>query len=187
MYPAWAPPGSRESPPISSSTAILTGGVASKFDIRIEPIIWRDCREFKGIYNCRISIRSEKIRSSSGGACHKSVIINAAAALLLIRERKGGVPLKPPAHDHLLFRIKRHRISPVRVQIAIKRILPAAEREEGHRRRDSHIHPHHPHLDARCIFARALAIRRKDRRGVAERRPIHQRDGFIQVLHPDHA
>src|ERR1039457_5651241 len=91
---------------------------------------------------------------------------------LLIRERKGGVPLKPPAHDHLLFRIKRHRISPVRVQIAIKPILPAAEREEGHRRRDSHVHPHHPHLDARCILARALAIRRKDRRGVAKRRAI---------------
>ena len=36
-----------------------------------------------------------------------------------------GMPLEPPAHDHLLLRIKRDRISTVRVQIAIKRILPA--------------------------------------------------------------
>src|SRR5438270_5653246 len=92
--------------------------------------------------------------------------------------------LKPTAHNELLLRVESHRVLTMCVQIAEERAFPPCEWEESHWRRHSYIHPDHPDLAPRRVFARRLPALRKDRCGISEGRVIHQVDRLVQRLHP---
>src|SRR5581483_3583090 len=92
--------------------------------------------------------------------CGRSALDEVRAAPLSARE--------PPARDGLLARVELNRVGAVRMQVAEEAVLPAAEREEGDRRRHPDVHPDHPGLDLVAEAADRGARLGEDRGAVAE-------------------
>src|SRR5581483_9103786 len=94
---------------------------------------------------------------------------------------------EPPARDGLLARVEVDRVGAVRVQVAEERVLPPAEREEGHRRRDADVHPDHAGLDLVAVAAHRRARLGEDRGAVAEPARVDDADRLVQRGGADHA
>src|SRR6185312_3979291 len=77
---------------------------------------------------------------------------------------------KPPARRDFLLRKELHAFFALHVQVAEKGIVPAVERKPSHRRRHANVDAHHAAVDAMLEFSRGLAVARKNRCAVAERR-----------------
>src|SRR3954454_22519077 len=103
--------------------------------------------------------------SSVSGRTTDSVLDEVRAVALPAREEAAG--------DRLLARVEVDGVGAVGVQVAQEAVLPAAEREEGHRRRDADVDADHPGLDVVAEAAdRAAGLRGEGGGGCAARRGV---------------
>src|SRR5687767_8971043 len=89
-------------------------------------------------------------------------------------------------HDFLAC-VERDRVLAVRPEVAEDRLLPAAEREERHRRRHAEVNPEHARLDAFAELAARRSRLGEQRHRVAVAAAIRHRDRLVQVAGAQHA
>src|SRR5277367_5130326 len=94
---------------------------------------------------------------------------------------------EPAFRDHFLSRVESNGVSTLRIEITVKRTLPAAERKERHRRRYADIDTEHPDLDALAEDAGRCAGLREEGDRVAVSAAVRQRDRRVQVRGAHHA
>src|SRR5262249_47423367 len=74
---------------------------------------------------------------------------------------------EPAGHRHFLLRIEVDPFRPLDVQVAEERLVPAGEREPGHRRRHADVDADHPGVETALELAGRPAAPREDGRAVA--------------------
>src|SRR3954453_22057785 len=110
--------------------------------------------------------------SSVSGRTTDSVLDEVRAVALPAREEAAG--------DRLLARVEVDGVGAVGVQVAQEAVLPAAEREEGHRRRDADVDADHPGLDFVAEAADGRAVLGEYRGAIAEARCVDDRDRVVE-------
>src|SRR6476620_9545076 len=76
---------------------------------------------------------------------------------------------EPACRNDLLLRVELDAFFPLNVQVSVKRIIPASEREHRHRGRDADVDADHAGFDAMLEFAGGFAGVREDRGAVSVR------------------
>src|SRR5580700_4378143 len=94
-------------------------------------------------------------------------------------EVDAGTGLVPTARNDLPARVEPEAVLTVNVQVAEERVFPAAEAVVAHRNRDRDVDPDHADVDLALEFSGGRAVAGENRRAVAIRVAVNQRDGFF--------
>src|SRR5262245_25096645 len=94
--------------------------------------------------------------------------------------------LEPARPRHLLLRVEVDPLSPLNVQVAEERLVPAREREPRHWGGDADIDADHARVEAALELARRVAVPREDARPVAVVAFAAQSEGMVEIVGPHH-
>src|SRR5262249_46381875 len=88
-------------------------------------------------------------------------------------------------HRHLLLRVKLHPFDSLNVQVAEERLVPAGEREPGHRGGHADVDADHAGVEVTLELTRRPAAPGENRRSVAIGTALAQRQGLVEVADAD--
>src|ERR1700685_2029081 len=143
----------------AASTTWAPGGASRPGPIRVivSPSQKMSARERESA----VTISPFLIRSAIAGSLPPDVVHRAA---------------EPPRGDRLLLGVELHGFAALDVEVPVEGLVPAGEREHGHRGRHPHVDPDHAGLDAVLELPRRPAGRGEDRRPVAIGRLVGRLD-----------
>src|SRR6266581_5467760 len=125
-----------------------------------------------GIKGCVVAV-TPRSRSSDRG---REVVAGAGRV----------IDVRPAGGDDLGPGVERHAFRAVDVLVAEQRVLPPAEGVVGHRHRDRHVDADHAHVHPPLEPPRRLAAGGEDRRAVAVRVGVDQRDRLVHGVGAQH-
>src|SRR3990167_1587296 len=93
-----------------------------------------------------------------------------------------STPVRPALGDLLHPGPELQPLGPILVGVTESRTLPPAEAVIGDGHRDRHVDADHAHVDARCEFARGMAITGEDRDAIAILVFARQPQRLLEIL-----
>src|SRR6476620_6627903 len=93
---------------------------------------------------------------------------------------------RPTGRNHLGSGVEADTFGTVNVLVTEERVLPPPEGVERHRDRDGHVDADHPDVHPTLEAPGGLATGGEDRCAVAVGVAVDQRDGFVDIVDPDH-